>query len=102
VQQYPAAEPLGSLCTVSLAGTNTHNISLCICDDMQSEMYLSISLRVRFLQRRIIRLWSYGMLCHIINSFYLASLIATTVTLEQVTSFNTSFLKSFCPEGLKD
>jgi hypothetical protein len=39
-----------------------------------------------------------------IHLFYLASVIATTVTLEQVTSFNKSFLKSFCPkrpEGLE-
>jgi hypothetical protein len=31
------------------------------------------------------------------HSFYSAPIIATTVTLEQVTSFNASFLKSFCP-----
>jgi hypothetical protein len=35
----------------------------------------------------------------IIHSFYLAFIIATTVTLEQVTSLNTSFLKSFCPNA---
>jgi hypothetical protein len=34
-----------------------------------------------------------------IHSFYLAFIIATTVTLEQVTSLNTLFLKSFCPNA---
>jgi hypothetical protein len=37
-----------------------------------------------------------------IASFYLASIIATRLTLEQVTLFNASFSKSFCPKGLKD
>jgi hypothetical protein len=41
-----------------------------------------------------------GSLIH--SSFYLAFISATTITLEQGTSFNTSFLKSFCPKGLKD
>jgi hypothetical protein len=30
------------------------------------------------------------------------SIIAIAVILEQVTSFNTTFLKAFCPKGLKD
>jgi hypothetical protein len=32
-------------------------------------------------------------------SFYLTSVIATTVTLGQVITFNTSFLESFCPKA---
>jgi hypothetical protein len=35
----------------------------------------------------------------IIHSFYLAFILATTVTLEQVTSLNTSFVKSSCPNA---
>jgi hypothetical protein len=83
-----------------------HNLFL--CDHTLHAFFISLIILprhfpIKILCRILVSLYNLPLFPFIfIHSFYLASIIAMTGTVEQVTSFNSSFSKSFCPKGLKD